>query len=72
MRKLYSAEQHPGMSNTELLKTMERLQVELQALQFLSAQGITLARSQASVITFEMESLTKEIQHLGTSMENGP
>ncbi len=50
-----------------LLKSMDQLQVELQGLQFLLGQGITMERSETSVITFEVESLTKEIQRLGTS-----
>ncbi len=52
-----------------LLKNMDILRVELQGLEFLLLQGITLERSQTSIITFEVESLTKEIQHLGTTVK---
>ncbi len=45
---------------------MAILQVELQGLQFLLSQEITMVRSQASVIIFEMESLTTEIRRLVT------
>ncbi len=54
-------------SHSMLARSMDRLQVELQGLQFLLSQEIIMGQSQASVIQFEMESLTKEIQHLGTT-----
>ncbi len=57
-------------SRNMLAKSMARLQVELQGLQFLLSQEITMERYQASVIQFEMESLTREIQHLGTTRGN--
>jgi len=54
--------------NSTLLKSTERLQVELQGLQFLLAQEITMEQYATSVITFEVESLIREIQHLGTTI----
>ncbi len=48
---------------------MAKLLVELQGLQFLLSQEITMARSQASVINFEMDSLTTELRRLVTIRE---
>jgi len=55
--------------NNTLLKSMDILLVELQGLRFLLEQGIIMARSETSVITFEVESLTSEIQRLGTTIK---
>ncbi len=55
--------------NRQLLTSMAKLQVELQGLQFLLSQGITMGQYKASVINFEMESLTTELRHLVTSTE---
>ncbi len=52
-----------------LAKSMAKLQVELQGLQFLLSQEITMGRYQASVINFEMESLTTELRRLVTMKE---
>ncbi len=52
-----------------LLKSMELLQVELQGLQFLLGQEIIMEQFETSVISFEVESLTKEIRLLGTTRE---
>ncbi len=56
-----------GRNNT-LLKSMDILRVELQGLQFLLEQEIIMGQLETSVITFEVESLTREIQHLGTTV----
>jgi len=64
MASKYSQTQQKDTSLAKLHKNTAALQVELQALQFLLAQGITLGRSQISIIEFEEESLTKEIHHL--------
>ncbi len=52
-----------------LVKNMARLQAELQGLQFLLSQEITMGPYQASIIIFEMESLTKELRLLVTMRE---
>ncbi len=55
-----------GKRRNTLLHNMELLRVELSGLDFLLQQEITVASSQASVINFEMESLTTELRRLVT------
>ncbi len=50
-----------------LQTTMDNLQAELQGLQFLLQQGIIMEPFQASIIKFEMESLTTELRRLVTT-----
>ncbi len=56
-----------SMSSTVLLKNMATLQVRLQELQFLLLQGIIQASSKTSLVSFEIDSVTKEIARLVTS-----
>ncbi len=48
---------------------MDKLQVQLQGLQFLLSQEITMEPFKASVINFEMESLETELRHLVSTKE---
>ncbi len=59
----YSNHKRERYSNM-LATNMAILRVELQGLEFLLSQEITMERFQASVIVFEMESLTRELRRL--------
>ncbi len=61
-----SEDMENNTSNITLDKSLAILQVELQGLQFLLAQGIIMGPLPKQVITSEVESLIKRIRHLGT------